>query len=549
MSKIKFTSAIVLFLIQLSLKSQTYCFAENFVPTELRIEPSDSLEENLAAEIPLKSSLKILYKTNNDHYFVSFGNKFGYINAATVTFKEPSCKAAVPFHSCSPANNENRDINSEIKRLVESQVNQWQQKGEFEKSADYEIRVNENTRNNKIKEVSRSVLSTLKSNELFKITNETFDLSDYDADHESFLIRTSFYGDFALKVPMADAPSFKANWNKLLFDNIDFEIKNRRFYISKINFYFDPEKKNVFSFDDKNSVTYENARINYNFQPIKIESTAEARDNSIKSKDGMVAGKSDIDSDIPQCAQTHDNYFAVIIGNENYAKEIKVHFAAQDARSVKEYFVKTLGIPERNTRYLENATYGQMLSEIDWLNGIAKAYGGKVKLFFYYAGHGIPNTESKSSYLLPVDGYATNIETAIKTEYLYNKLTQNNPELATVFLDACFSGAAREGMLASGRGVSIKPKKDALKGKIIVFSAASESETAYPYNEKSHGLFTYFLLKKIRDTKGDVTAGELEDYVQSNVNQQSMILHSKNQTPALNSGVELESASRGLKIR
>jgi hypothetical protein len=551
MSKIRFIFGIALFVGHQGLKSQTYCYAENFVATELRIEPTDSLiEDNLAAEIPLKSSIKILYKTDNGHYFVSFGNKFGYINAATVTFKEPSCCASLAFHPHFPANTENRDINSEIKQQVEEQVNQWQQKGEFEKSADYQKRVNENTRNNKIKEVSQAVIKALKDNELFKITNETFALSEYDADHESFLVRTSFYGDFALKVPMATAPSFKAEWNQVSFKNIDFEIRNRRLFISKIDFYFSGKEKEVFSYDDKNAVTYENTKISYNFQPIKIENISEVKSNNSKNKDGITAaGASDIDSDIPKCSKANDNYFAVIIGNENYAKEIKVNFAAGDARSVREYFVKTLGIPERNIHYQEDATYGQMLSEIDWLNGIAKAYAGKVKLYFYYAGHGVPNTESKSSYLLPVDGYATNTETAIKTEYLYSKLVQNKPELTTVFLDACFSGAAREGMLADGRGVSIKPKKDALGGKIIVFSAASESETAYPYNEKAHGLFTYFLLKKIRDTKGDVTAGELEDYIRSNVNQQSMVLHSKNQTPSLSSGPELGTSSRSLKIR
>jgi uncharacterized caspase-like protein len=208
-----------------------------------------------------------------------------------------------------------------------------------------------------------------------------------------------------------------------------------------------------------------------------------------------------------------------------------------------------LGIPERNIHYLEDATYGEMLSEIDWLNGITKAYAGKVKLFFYYAGHGIPNLETKSAYLLPIDGYASNTSTAIKTEDVYNKLVQNDPELVTVFLDACFSGAGREGMLADGRGVSIKPKKDALAGKIVVLSAASSDETAYPYDDKNHGLFTYFLLKKMQESKGEVTFGELAQYVQSNVNQQSMILRSKNQTPLLNSGLGLGDTWSSLKIR
>ena len=63
-------------------------------------------------------------------------------------------------------------------------------------------------------------------------------------------------------------------------------------------------------------------------------------------------------------------------------------------------------------------------------------------------------------------------------------------------MDACFSGSRREnGMIVSARGVAIKPKKDIVTGNVVVFSAADGSETAYPYKEKGHGLFTYFLLK------------------------------------------------------
>ena len=83
---------------------------------------------------------------------------------------------------------------------------------------------------------------------------------------------------------------------------------------------------------------------------------------------------------------------------------------------------------------------------------------------------------------------------------------------AAVFLDACFSGAGRSGdvMLAS-RSVAIKPNVAAPKGNMVVFSASSNDETAYPYHEKGHGLFTYFLCKKLQETEGKVTLGELED--------------------------------------
>lgn len=80
-------------------------------------------------------------------------------------------------------------------------------------------------------------------------------------------------------------------------------------------------------------------------------------------------------------------------------------------------------------------------------------------------------------------------------------------------------------MLASARGVAIKVKQATPVGNIVVFSAAQGDETAYPYKEKEHGLFTYYLLKKLQETKGNVTLGELSDYIKTQVERQSIVIN------------------------
>lgn len=93
-------------------------------------------------------------------------------------------------------------------------------------------------------------------------------------------------------------------------------------------------------------------------------------------------------------------------------------------------------------------------------------------------------------------------------------------------------------MLAS-RSVAIKPNVAAPKGNMVVFSASSNDETAYPYHEKGHGLFTYFLCKKLQETEGKVTLGELAEYVEDNVYRHSLIENSKAQTPTVNASGSL----------
>ena len=101
-------------------------------------------------------------------------------------------------------------------------------------------------------------------------------------------------------------------------------------------------------------------------------------------------------------------------------------------------------------------------------------------------------------------------------------------------MDACFSGAVRNGgMLASARGVAIKAKQAVPQGNMLVLSAAQGNETAYPYKEKEHGLFTYHLLKKLQETKGEITMGALADYITSAVKKRSIVSNGKLQTPTI----------------
>lgn len=276
----------------------------------------------------------------------------------------------------------------------------------------------------------------------------------------------------------------------------------------------------------------------------------QTRDISIKDEVKVTIAKSDVDVYIPVSKRKNENTFAVIIANENYQKEVPVQFAANDGKVFKEYCEKTLGIPSNNVHFVQDATFGNMKSEIKWISDVAEAYDGKAKIIFYYAGHGMPDEKDKSAYLLPVDGFSSDFETAISLEELYNRLGQHPTQSVTVFIDACFSGSVRDdGMLASARAVKIKPKETALKGKMVVFSAATGEETAYPFIEKQHGLFTYFLLKKLQETKGDVDFKSLSDYLLDNVKRQAIVVNQKSQTPQVNVSTSIQDSWKEMKIK
>lgn len=255
-----------------------------------------------------------------------------------------------------------------------------------------------------------------------------------------------------------------------------------------------------------------------------------------------------IDKDIPVANKLQLNTFVLIIANEDYTKESKVPFALNDGKIVERYFCQTLGIPQKNIHKIENATLNNMKYEIDWLRQVLMAYKGEASAIVYYAGHGIPDESTKTAYLLPVDGYGSNVMTGYSLKDLYKELSEQPSQSVIVFLDACFSGANRDGkMLASARGVRIKVKETIPQGKLIIFSAAQEDQTAYPFNEQRHGMFTYYLLKKMKDTKGDVTLGDLTEYVTSEVMRQSIVTNGKMQTPKVITSISDDWKSKKLK--
>lgn len=250
------------------------------------------------------------------------------------------------------------------------------------------------------------------------------------------------------------------------------------------------------------------------------------------SRYGFDVAASDVDIDIPTTRTVNDKTFVVIIANEDYLQEQDVPYAIHDGEIFKEYCHKTLGIPEDHIHLVTDATLNNMRFEVDWLSGILEAHQGEARGIFYYAGHGIPDETSRNAYLMPVDGYVGNMESSYGLDALYAQLGTADANAVFYFIDACFSGATRTGeMIAQSRGVTVNSKAGVLQGNAVAFTAAQGNETAYVYQEKSHGLFTYYLLKKLKETQGDVSIGELADYLNAQVTRLSAEDRPKSQHP------------------
>lgn len=258
-----------------------------------------------------------------------------------------------------------------------------------------------------------------------------------------------------------------------------------------------------------------------------------------------------VDSLIPKGLISRHNTYVLIIGNQNYRFATDVPYAIHDARVFAEYCKETLGIPVANIHVAEDATKQMILEEEleDWMKSIPDRENKK--LIVYYAGHGVPDMKNKNkAYILPTDVRGTSPQRGIALDDFYGKIGDLAFFQTSIFLDACFSGVNRnnEGVSEGLRGVEIEAEETTVgSGKVVVFSAAQGNETAQGYPEQGHGLFTYYLLKAIKDSYGYIKLGTLSDNLRRNVSQQALQMKMrKQQTPVTNMSDEIADSWRDM---
>lgn len=440
------------------------------------------------------------------------------------------------------------------REYIKERIDKWKQKDPYETVAEYKERVNEATARAKQKELQDTLLQEYVQRFAYKMTIEDMELKPYDADNQAFLIYSP-YGNIVLKVPRtnSEARDFANGWKKMKLRDMQFVIAHRKMALSALTFQTPSGQRYVYN--NKQDLAYSETQIDANFASSLIDydqlANSDAnRQNPVINKQEVVVGISDVDVNIPDSRKTNDKTFAVIIANEHYTLVPQVPLAGKDGNVFASYCQKTLGLPRENILYYPDATYGKMIRALTDIKNIADAYKD-IRVIFYYAGHGIPNEKTKDAFLLPIDADGKQTEVCYPLKKLYEQLAELETESVIVFLDACFSGATGDGksLMASARGVEIETNDEEALGNMVIFSATTSGQTAYPYKERGHGLFTYFLLKKLQSSKGNATLGELGDYIVNNVKQRSVLINHKVQTPTITPAAAVADQWRKMKLK
>ena len=189
-------------------------------------------------------------------------------------------------------------------------------------------------------------------------------------------------------------------------------------------------------------------------------------------------------------------YYALVIGNDDYAFLPKLGTAAADARSVERVLRVTYGF---QTRLLVNATRPQIVAA---LSAYGRELGADASLLIYYAGHCYRDGGADRAYWLPVDAAPRDVSKRVGADEITNGLRAVSARHVLIISDSCYSGGLPI-------GVSASPSRSDERERFLQRMAAGRSRTLMasggdaPASDNSgRSVFAAALLRGLRKMDG-----------------------------------------------
>ena len=251
--------------------------------------------------------------------------------------------------------------------------------------------------------------------------------------------------------------------------------------------------------------------------------------------------------------------WAVIIGVGGYESSAvpRLRYSVADADAIYQTLIGA-GFKKENILLMTDKTERKpTLRNIKWALGtfLARSAHKDDLVMIYFAGHGASEVDQRgierdglSKYLVPVDADPDDLySTALPMDEMQNVLARIEAERVTVFLDACYSGAAGGRTFASTKTRTVNVDDIFLdrltrsKGRAIV-TASRPSELSIELAELGHGIFTYYLVRGLQgyadnNRDGIVSLQELYEYLAQEVSRKSRQVGG-NQHPMLKGELE-----------
>ncbi|MFH1321201.1 MAG: caspase family protein [Bacteroidota bacterium] len=369
-----------------------------------------------------------------------------------------------------------------VENYVSIRMNEWQQKGEFEKTEDYQKRVSDKNRQ---KVMEKHTLEAIEYYAGKKIELNGASLSKYDADNESYTINIPNAGDYITSIPINEAQSFKQEWLNVRFENPKYGLNKDRFSLVQLDMVIN-NKIYTYKTTDKDSI-----------REFIYSGESESQSQSLYRGSGdPLKGLNVSKAKKIQAG----NYYALLIGIDNY-KGIwtPLNNAVRDAQSIERLLRSKYQFDNFKTLYDAEATRGNIIDAFVWLVENVKE---KDNVFIYYSGHGEFRKSLNKGYWVPVDAQTESLSIYISNSDIQTFLGGIKSKHTLLISDACFSGD-----IFRGKTVSV-PFENSEKYYTEVFNLASRQaitsggiEPVMDGGRDGHSVFAYYLLKALNNNE------------------------------------------------
>jgi len=219
------------------------------------------------------------------------------------------------------------------------------------------------------------------------------------------------------------------------------------------------------------------------------------------------------------------NYYALIIGNNNYQTLTNLNTAENDARQVERVLRENYGF---QTELLLNATRYDMLAA---LHRLRETLSSEDNLIIYYAGHGEIDRTSRRGYWLPVDADPSDTENWISNSAITDQIDAMQAKHVLVIADSCYSGTLTRTSVARlppdmTNELKVKWLRAISASKVRAVLSSGGVKPVYDGGpDAEHSLFARVFIDELGKNKGVLEAYSLFVNVQRKVAQSARDLN------------------------
>jgi|GEM_PF-1656782 len=196
------------------------------------------------------------------------------------------------------------------------------------------------------------------------------------------------------------------------------------------------------------------------------------------------------------------NYYALVIGIDNYAYLPKLKTAVNDAQTINEILKNTYGF---ETQLLVNPDRGRILRS---LNSMRRKLSQNDNLLVYYAGHGWLDRDADEGYWLPVDAEADSNINWVANSAITATLRAIEAKHVMVVSDSCYSGKLSRGVYVKDQSPGYYKKIVGKRARTVLSSGGLEPVADASYGS-SHSVFAKYFIRTLEENVSLIDGLEL----------------------------------------